>query len=447
MTKRSSLAFYSLAVSFAVAAACASSNNDGTGGGGSTGAGGSTSTGKGGSTGAGNGGSTSTGKGGSTGAAGSGGSKVIPGLGMGGPFTFPQNKMSGSCTLTTVANASTAAQTAYSSWKSTYVSSSGAPSGALRVVDPQTLNCVQGSSITNGTVSEGMGYGMLAAVYMGDKTTFDGLLAYVNAHLDPKGLMNWCIDSSGNTIGAYSATDGDEDMIWSLLMASDQWNSTSYLATAQKMIGVMRNQSLFDDGTLENGDNYNTADEINPDYFSPAYFRVFGKATNDIFWSQFAVDAGYRHLAAVTGADGLVPDSSNLEDSLQKSGTCTTCVPTYGYDACRMPWRIAMDYCFNNEPRALTYLQKVGPFFNGVGAANIGDGYSLTGQQTSGNHNMAFIGTAGVAGMAGWPSLLDGAFNYGVSNPGNGNDAYFPQSLRVVTMLMMSGNFLDYSKQ
>ena len=38
-----------------------------------------------------------------------------------------------------------------------------------------------------GTVSEGMGYGMLAAVYMDDRPTFDGLLAYVNAHLDETG--------------------------------------------------------------------------------------------------------------------------------------------------------------------------------------------------------------------------------------------------------------------
>jgi hypothetical protein len=114
-----------------------------------------------------------------------------------------------------------------------------------------------------------------------------------------------------------------------------------------------------------------------------------------------------------------------------------------------MPWRIAMDYCFNGDPRAKTYLMKIGGFFNAIsgGAANIGDGYSPAGQQTSGNHNMAFIGPAGVAGMAGYQTLLDGAFNFGVSNPGGGNAAYFPQSLRVVTMLMMSGNFLDYTKQ
>ena len=58
---------------------------------------------------------------------------------------------------------------------------------------------------------------------------------------------------------------------------------------------------------------------------------------------------------------------------------------------------------------------------------------------------MAFIGPAGSAGMAGWQSLLDGAFTFGAN--GAGDNAYFTNSLRVVTMLMMSGNLLDYSHQ
>ena len=213
------------------------------------------------------------------------------------------------------------------------------------------------------------------------------------------------------------------------------------------MIGVMRHNSLFNDGTLEISDNSNTADLAHHDYFSPAYYRVFATASGDKFWSTYVIDTNYKHLANVTGNYGLVPDGSNTEDVIgPQSSTCQICSPNYGYDACRTPWRIALDYCFNGEPRALTYLQKVGPFFDGQKVSSIGDSYSSTGTKNSGNQNMAFIGPAGVAGMAGWPNLLNDAFNFGVSNPGNGNNAYFPQSLRVVTMLMMSGNFLDYTK-
>ena len=87
---------------------------------------------------------------------------------------------------------------------------------------------------------------------------------------------------------------------------------------------------------------------------------------------------------------------------------------------------------------------KIGAFFDGNGAANIGDGYSLTGMELSTFSNMAFIGPAGVAGMAGYPMLLDGAFSYGAQNLGD--QKYYPQSLKIITMLMMSGNFLDYTK-
>src|SRR4029077_15728386 len=118
----------------------------------------------------------------------------------------------------------------------------------------------------------------------------------------------------------------------------------------------------------------------------------------------------------------------------------------YGYDASRNPWRIAMDWCFNKEPRAHASLMKIGAFFNPMAnnIGNPGDGYALNGSVSSNNHNMAFIGPIGVAGMAGYPALTDAAFNYGAG--GQGDQSYFPASLRVISMLMMSGNFLDYTK-
>ncbi|HLK92328.1 MAG TPA: glycosyl hydrolase family 8 [Polyangia bacterium] len=402
--------------------ACASPSGSGGGGkGGSSATGGST----------GSGGSSATG-----GATGSGGAGAGVGTAVGHPFPLGDKSASwaGNCMLTTVANASTQTQSAYSNWKSAYLVS-GSP--GQRVQRPEN---------GNDTVSEGIGYGMLAAVYMNDQTTFDLLLQYQQAHLDSKGLMNWHITSSGATAsdGSYSASDGDEDIAFAMLMASDQWAATAtydYLAMGRTMIEAIKTYSLFSDGTLQNGDNFNTSDTLNIDYFSPAYYRLFQKAIPDGGIFQFTVSQGYKHLAAQSGTDGLVPDSSNLEDST----TCSTCKATYGYDACRTPWRIAMDWCWNAEPNAQTYLMKIGAFFNGVGASNIGDGYSLTGTKTSSNQNLAFSGPAGVGAMQGFQSLVDGSFNLMVSPPG-GNSAYFPQSLRVLSMLMMSGNMVDYSK-
>ena len=80
------------------------------------------------------------------------------------------------------------------------------------------------------------------------------------------------------------------------------------------MIASMRQNSLFNDGTLEIGDNANTADMMHPDYFSPAYYRVFAKASGDTFWSTYVIDTNYKHLAAVSGSYGLVPDGEQHRD-------------------------------------------------------------------------------------------------------------------------------------
>jgi len=367
---------------------------------------------------------------GTTGTAGTGGSSppAPPGLAMGGPFNFPQNKKSGSCLIASGAASATSA--AYNSWKSTFVTNSGAGNG-LRVQSPQH---------SGGTVSEGIGYGMIAAVYMYDRPTFDGLWTYAKAHFNSYGLMNWQISSSGSIVGMGSATDADEDMAWALLMASDQWVSMQYLDDARAVIDAMYGTEIAGDGTLK-PDQYGGTNgtQYDPDYFSPAYYRVFAKATDNPAWSGIIIDRNYQLAAQVAGPNnGLVPNTSDTNNP--------TATGTYGYNACRMPWRLAMDYCFNGEARAKAILDKMGPFFNNIGASNVGDGYNVaTGAQTQGNHNMAFIGPAGVSGMAGWQTLLDGAYTFGTN--GAGDNAYFTNTLRVVTMLMMSGNLLDYSHQ
>jgi endo-1,4-beta-D-glucanase Y len=371
--------------------------------------------------GTGTGGSAPTG--GSTGKGGTGGGLQIPGM----PRPFPQGKATGTCQITNHPMAAQAVMAAYTYWKQQFLVA-GNP--GLRVTRP-----------TNGgdTVSEGIAYGMLAAVYMVDKPSFDGLYTYAKAHFDSKGLMNWKITSAGATAsdGAGSALDADFDMAWALIMASAQWQDVAYLVEARQLINAMATHCVGSDGMLLPGDNWGATDRTFPDYFSPAYMRVFATLTNNRNWTGAIMDKNYQILADVSGMYGLVPDS-----------TTRTYVHmgAYGYDAVRTPWRITMDWCWNGEPRAKAYLDKIGAFFNSqLPVSNFGDGYSLTGQKTSNFGNMAFVGTAGVAGMAGWPNLLNEAFTYGATGTG-GNTQYYQQSLRVMTMLMMSGNFLDYTK-
>src|SRR5262249_54651808 len=270
----------------------------------------------------------------------------------GGPFPFPQSKKPGNCTLTTRASAAPDTQKAYNSWKGTFVTSNGAPAGALRVT--------RGGTNGDDTVSEGIGYGMLAAVYLNDKTTFDGLWAYAKSHFDNNGLMTWHITSGGTVAEAGSAADGDEDMAWALIMASDQWSSTTYLDAAKALLSAMIRFEIGSDGMLRPGDNWGNGTTVTfPDYFSPAYYRVFAEVSGNSNWRTAIIDRNYEILMGVTGTNGVIPNKVDLSVS---STTCTNnprADGCYGYDACRAPWRIGMDYCFFGEPRAQAYLMKI----------------------------------------------------------------------------------------
>src|ERR1019366_1586499 len=75
---------------------------------------------------------------------------------------------------------------------------------------------VLGGVSTTGTVSEGIGYGMLIAALMADKTLFDGLFGYYQADLDSNSLMNWTCTGGTGTCSGNAATDADQDVAMAL---------------------------------------------------------------------------------------------------------------------------------------------------------------------------------------------------------------------------------------
>ena len=104
-------------------------------------------------------------------------------------FPFPQSRQYANCTYPTFDNA--AVQAAYQTWKTTMVTSTGAL-GYRRVQRPASE-----PTLPLHTVSEGIGYGMILAVYMNDQSLFDDLWRYEQQLLDADGLMNWDVDQIG----------------------------------------------------------------------------------------------------------------------------------------------------------------------------------------------------------------------------------------------------------
>jgi endo-1,4-beta-D-glucanase Y len=371
---------------------------------------------------------------------------------------FPvDSAMVGSCAKPTGAAGKFLAD-AYVRWRSTFVQNCALGS----------MTC--GSSTTvirpengNDTVSEGIGYGMLIAVYMGDKALFDGLWAYAQAHTATGMLMTWCIPSGGGSCSASggSATDADEDMAFALLEAGAQWGGT-YAATAKTMIGQIWTNDIDPTSMLPTGgSNYkSTSSKVtNPSYFAPAYYRVF--ANNDTHAWGTVVTNLYSAIGSIAGKasqSGLVPAwcGSNCTAVGSNGGADDS---VYQYDAHRVPWRLGLDACWNSAmvpSSGKTFLTNNAMFFasqstNGVG--HLVDIYTLAGQANGDAvpNSMSAIGTAGVGAMAIGNAFASKAYQFLIdanytADPAARKQAYtyFNATVGLLTALTMSGNFNQF---
>ena len=212
------------------------------------------------------------------------------------------------------------------------------------------------------------------------------------------------------------------------------WPTSSGVGTRllQRPIAKVLSNDFASDGTIKGGDGFVA---VNPSYLAPAFYKVFATYTGNTRWNT-VVDKSYAILAsAMNATTGLVPD--------WVSGSTG---PNYTYDATRTPYRIGTDYCWNDESRAQSFLQKISAFFGNIGATNIKDGYTLSGTVTGQYTNSVFVGPAGVAGMNGYApqaALVTGAYAIATQEGAALTGDYFNLSWALFTNLMMTGNFIN----
>jgi hypothetical protein len=433
------------------------------------------------------GGSSSGGSGGGTaGSAGSGGTTATGGSGGSGGtadaappsrgptqataghnFPFPQNRENSRCIYPALYR-NEDMQAIYTQWKNDTVTTDGA-NGFRRVKRPKEPGLE-----ANSTVSEGIGYGMLLAVYMDDQALFDDLWKYEQKWLDGStGLMNWYINAAGSNIGsnpsgAGPATDADEDMAFALLMADKQWGgkgslSKNYLDFAKAQMSAVWNNEIYNFIYLRAGPWANDSN-INLSYFAPSYYKVFAKIdqTPTSNWTK-VTDTMYTVLNASLNAtngnttNGLVPawcDSSGKPNGQAYGPTGGASPTNYQYDSCRTPFRIGLDWCLTGDTRAQAYVAKTSSFFSGTvgGATKIVDGYDLNGTphaqyQTETIQSAAFVGPAGVGAMSSptYQTFVNDAYRVLVTGRAQIGGTYYDDSWMALSLLMMTANFVDYT--
>jgi endo-1,4-beta-D-glucanase Y len=373
-------------------------------------------------------------------------------------FPFPQNRQSSSCSYPShYDNADVNA--AYQQWKTDTVTSDGA-NGFLRVQRPHEPGLQP-----NSTVSEGIGYGMLLAVYMNDQALFDQLWKYEQHWTDSAGLMNWYIAADGNGLGPNgqgAATDADEDMAFALVMADHQWGGQGALAQPYAGYALQEIKAIWkaeiQDGKLPRPGEWGGWNTVNISYFAPAYYRVFAALDPGDDWAA-VVETVYDTIAyAVNSANGN--QANGLVPAWCDDSHGSPCKPIdegiandtgYQYDSCRTPFRVGLDWCWNAEPRAEAYVALTSSFFGAMGAASIADGYAIDGTpmpQHPGGHSAAFVGPAGVGAMSSpaYGPLLDGAYAGVATRTYLVGGTYYEDSWTAMSLLMMTGNFLDFTK-
>ena len=324
---------------------------------------------------------------------------------------------------------------AYNAWKNAYVASCGST---------YRVKFDDGSS----TVSEGIAYGMLLSVYADDKDLFDGLWGYYQANKNGNGVMNWKIGGCSGVTGSNGATDAELDVAMALVIASEQWGG-SYAATAKSFIQTIKRTEMNGDGQTLNGDAWgNTNSCRNPSYFAPAYYKEFANVDTDNgkFWGETAINASNSVLSANRNStSGLV---SNWCDNSGQENTCGNTgsgAGGYGADACRNPWRMAVDYLWHGDGASsaakdinakLTKFvngyenQMKGPFSNRNcsnpgGGSYVNGSYStfalppMTSSSAQSSLNKCYAAVAGLADV----------------------DAYFNSTIRCISLFVLTGNF------
>lgn len=323
----------------------------------------------------------------------------------------------------------------------------------------------------NRTVSEAHGYGMLLSAFMAGsdpnaKADFDALLAAYQQNQVGSGsvLMTWelawsepasCDPSNGER---GSATDGDLDIAYALLLADLQWGSgcdggPDYRGLALELLGAIRDRNVGEDESfLTMGDFQDPSRRTTRvSDFMPTHLRAFANATGESVWTN-VLDGEYALVENVQTLDapstGLVPDFIRDRGAgwRRPDGQVIESITDrdYSYNACRAPWRIGLDALLHGDERALRIVGRINTFATnktGRVATAVAAGWTLEGEPLSSDDpTYEFITPLAVAAVASRDGAWADAIFQHVRASGLDDD-YYPDTVAMLSLLAISGNW------
>jgi len=252
------------------------------------------------------------------------------------------------------------------------------------------------SNSPDDAVSEGVSYGMFLALYANDQAYFNSIWNAGEKYMwnDWGNYYDWRRNPQGGDMGdGGPASDAEQDIAL-LLIFADQlvknniWKSytstkgATYAARARSILNTIRG-SMIDQGKYLMPGHWGGAGTLNPGYFAPAFYRIFGEfePEHKATWNSL-ISGSYEVIERSPGySKGLIPDWCT------SSGGGTGGAGYNAYfsgdalyrDAVRVYWRLATDYLWYGEPKAKTFLDKAINFLEGKGGPSYANFFDMSG--------------------------------------------------------------------
>ncbi len=348
----------------------------------------------------------------------------------------------------------------YTLWKANYLRTDGGQGAWIKYDD------------TNSTVSEAHGYGMVLAAYMADKTTFDSMHGYFTKHPSKYGphLMAWKQTLKNGVMtdveGQVSATDGDLDVAYALLLAHVQWGSAGSVDYKARALEVMHDILQWDVNptywNLNVGD-WTRSDDLNytrSSDFMGGHILAFARhdTANAAKWNKVyeavsqAVNDQFTHGSEKTG---LMPDfmvrSGKLWVPVTGRWLETKNDGDFFWNASRTPWRLAASWLNDGRTDMKASQQKMAQWIRTKTAGvprKVRDGYYIkngpNGQQMDKQRDLVFTAPMAVNAMFGGPEGQAWLNSLWTSITGGDYPAtveYYGDAVRLQALLTVSGNW------
>jgi endo-1,4-beta-D-glucanase Y len=348
--------------------------------------------------------------------------------------------------------------TQYNAWKANFIRQN-CGNGWYEVISPDA---------DHPYVAEGQGYGMVVVATMAGadpnaKTIFDGMVKYMLAHpsVNNADLLAAEQDTACRSVnGSDSATDGDLDVAYGLLLADRQWGSTgtyNYKQLAVRHINAIKASEVNPaTNLLRLGDWSTCCDALyyttRPSDFMLDHMRAFRAATGDTAWDTIRS----AHQSLITNlqtqyaaSTGLLPDFVVTTNTTPKPAPGEVLEGPndgkYYWNSCRTPWRIGADAVTGGSSASQTSARKLNTWIKSKTGGNpnsIADGYSLGGTAIDSGNDACFVAPFAVAAMTdpGSQAWLDALWSHMV-NTSFGSTEYYNASVQLQVMIVASGNY------